>query len=167
MNKKTIDQEIVEDKIVKESIEGKIEKLADIKDIKSLSKEELRRVVRRSQAAYGGRLHIDESLKTPGKRLRIDNDDAATRQYLESLGYRIKITDGNFKVGSGSLSEPSSMGSTVQVEQGISLSQPGILYEIDEDLYQARKEIEAEDNDANLHQKITDNQFAGQNKGFN
>lgn len=130
------------------------------------SREELKRQVRRANLNYAGRLTIDEKLKTPGKRLRIDNDDGPTRQYLESLGYTVKI-DPNFKVGSGSLSEPNNMGSAIHVEQGITASQPGIVYEIDEDLYQARLEVAAEDNQALLQQTVEANQYEGMDKRYN
>jgi len=166
MNKKLEDTkvEIVEEKV--EILEEDI-KLKDITSGKvKVSKEELRRIVRRSQTEFVSRIHIDDKYKTPGKRLRIDNDDPETRQYLEGLGYVVKI-DPDMKAGSGSLSQKNSMGSTIQVEQGIRLSQPGIVYEIDEDLYQARQELEAEQNNERLKSKIEDTQYEGMDKRYN
>lgn len=133
-------------------------------DKKDLSEEELKRQrieklkekFRNVSFEDRNRLYIDDKYKKPGKVLRIDNDDPSTKNYLESLGYSIVRED--IKVGSGSLSEPSNMGSAVHIEQGIRLSQPGLLYEIDEDLYQARKEVEAEENDMQLQSTIEANQ---------
>jgi hypothetical protein len=165
MNKKIEDTKI---EVIEEVIEAPKE--VKLKDITAgrvkVSKEELRRIVRRSQTEFVSRIHIDDKYKTPGKRLRIDNDDAATRQYLESLGYVVKI-DPDMKAGSGSLSQKNSMGSTIQVEQGIRLSQPGIVYEIDEDLYQARLELEAEQNSEKLQSTIESNQYEGMDKKYN
>lgn len=145
MSKKSL----VEDKEVRVEDKSKTEK-----------KEALKRQIRRGNIEYHGRLYIDDKYKKPGKVLRIDNDDPATRKYLESLGYNIVRED--VKVGSGSLSEPSNMGSAVHIEQGINFSQPGILYEIDEDLYEARKEVEAEDNNSQLQDMVKANTYAGQ-----
>lgn len=128
---------------------------SEIED-KKRRKEELKEKFRKAELNYSGRLYIDDKYKKPGKVLRIDNDDPATRKYLESLGYAIVNSD--IKVGSGSLSEPSNMGSAIHIEQGIMFSQPGILYEIDEEVYEARKELEAESNDMQLQQTIEDNQ---------
>lgn len=121
-----------------------------------IDREELKRKIRRATLEYSGRLAIDDKYKKPGKILRIDNDDLATRKQLELLGYSVVLDE--VQVGSGSLSEPNNMGSAVHIEQGIRMSQPGILYEIDEELWKVRKEIEAEDNDAQLAQTIVDNQ---------
>lgn len=138
-------------------------KKPDVKSVvKKLTKEEYKEKFRNQSLEYKGRLYIDDKYKKPGKVLRIDNSDIATRNYLEQLGYT--IVQREVEVGSGSLSEPSSLGSAVHIEQGIINSQPGILYEIDEDLYNARKELEHEDNAAQLNQKIEDNQRSDQRK---
>lgn len=136
---------------------------------KRLKKEKLKEKYRNAELTYSGRLVIDDKYKKPGKVLRIDNDDFATRKYLESLGYTIVQKDigEDAKVGSGSLREPGDMGSAVHIEQGIVFSQPGILYEIDEDEYNARKEVEAEQNDAQLQNQIESNQYDGQDKSYN
>lgn len=124
---------------------------------KRLRIDKLKEKFRNSNIEYKGRLYIDEKHKKPGKVLRIDNDDPATRNYLEGLGYSV-VQDSSIKVGSGSLAEPSSMGSAVHIEQGIMISQPGVLYEIDDEYFTARKELEAEENDRQLQDKIEENQ---------
>lgn len=136
--------------------EVKIEEVKETKVVKKMTKEEYKEKFRSMNLQYTGRLHVDEKYKSPDKVLRIDNDDPATRKYLEDLGYTAVRRD--VEVGSGSLSEPGSMGSTVQIEQGITFSQPGILYEIDKDIYDARKEVEVEQNNQFLEQKIADSQ---------
>lgn len=123
---------------------------------KKLTKEELMAKVRQANLNYQGRLYIDDKYKKSDKITRIDNDDPATRRYLESLGYT--VVQEEVQVGSGSLSEPSSMGSEVHVEQGIRFSQPGILYEIDKDLYEARKEVECEMNNEHFLTEVDRNQ---------
>lgn len=123
---------------------------------KTLSKEdreELKRKYRQAHLDYAGRLYIDDKFRKPGKRLRVDNADPATVKYMKSLGWNVVI-DTDVKVGSGSLREPSNMGSAVHIEQSIhGTSQPGILYEIDEEAYQLRKEVEAELNSEQVQSK--------------
>lgn len=123
---------------------------------KKMTKEEYKEKFRKMDLQYTGRLHIDDKYKNPDKILRIDNDDPATRKMLADLGYTIVQRD--VEVGSGSLSQSSNMGSAVHVELGITFSQPGILYEIDKDLYEARKEVEVEQNNQFLADKIEESQ---------
>lgn len=137
-------------------VESKIEKSVETR---KPSREELKAKFRRVSLEYEGRLAIDDKYKTPGKVLRIDNDDLATRKYLESLGYT--PVKRKVEVGSGSLSEAhNTIGSEVHIEQGIVTSQPGILYECDQEVYDVRKELDAEANNAQLENTITDAQFA-------
>jgi len=120
-------------------------------------KDSVRAAYRRGELDYQGRLYVDPKYKRPGKTLRIDNDDLGTRLHMQRLGYTI-VQDHDVKVGSGSLSEPNNIGSEVHIEQSIyGQKQPGILYEIDSDLLAAREEIQAEDNDMLLHNKIQEN----------
>lgn len=122
------------------------------KETKEEIKARLRESIRRGELEYSGRLYIDPKYKKPGKVLRIDNADPATQEHLKKLGYTLVREP--VEVGSGSLSEPANMGgSIVHVEQGIRFSQPGLLYEIDEDLLKARRELEAEMNDAQLEHR--------------
>ena len=148
--KDTLTKDKVEIKKEEVAVEAapKEETATKVVETKKLTKEELKAKFRGAEMAYRGRLFVDDKYKKPDKVLRIDNDDAATRQYLAGLGY-VPVLE-NIVVGSGSLNEAHGMGSEVRVEQGVSFSQPGILYEIDKDLYDARKEIESEDNDAQL-----------------
>lgn len=130
--------------------------------------EKLKSKYREAPLDYQGRLYIDDKYKKPGKVQRIDNDDPATRKNLEKLGYTVVI-DENIKVGSGSLREPSNMGSAIHIEQAVyGQSQPGILYEIDEEEYIARKEVEAEHNEELLKAEIEKNQHSpDQQKHYN
>lgn len=157
-----IKKESVTPAVVESKTENKVEETKVETTPKKLTKEEYKERFRNQPIDYQGRLYIDDKYKTPGKRLRIDNDDPATRKYLEQLGYTIVQRD--VKVGSGSLSESSNIGSAVHIEQGIVHSQPGILYEIDEDLYQARKELEVEENNLIFEDKIKENQREDQQK---
>ncbi len=141
-------------------INKEIKSSKTIEETRRERKEKFKKEFRRVNLEYRGRLYIDEKYKKPGKVLRIDNDDAATRHYLSQLGYTVVHED--VKVGTGSLSETNNMGSAVHIEQGIMSSQPGILYEIDQDMYDARKELEAEDNNNLLQEMITANQYEGQ-----
>ena len=141
----------------------KIEDVAQELKTKKFTKEELIARVREANLQYQGRLFIDEKYKKPDKVLRIDNDDPATRAYMKSLGYT--IVQDEIPVGSGSLREPSNMGSAVHVEQAIyGQSQPGILYEIDKDLYEARQQVEAEENKKRFHQKVDEMTYDGMSK---
>lgn len=141
----------------------KIEKITEELKVKKFSKEELMARVREANLKYQGRVHIDEKYKKPDKVLRIDNDDAATRAYMKSLGYT--IVQDEIPVGSGSLRESSNMGSAVHVELAIyGQSQPGILYEIDKDLYEARQAVEAEQNSQRFHQKVDEMTYEGMSK---
>lgn len=140
--------------------EEKIEKVLSEEEHRE-RKEKFKKEFRRTNLEYRGRLFIDEKFKKPGKVLRIDNDDPQTRQMMAQLGYTI-VQDPDLKVGSGSLNETNNMGSAVHIEQGITFSQPGILYEIDEDLYEARKEIEAEENRKIFETTVAANRYDGQ-----
>jgi hypothetical protein len=134
----------------KEIKDVKLEEVAntEIKPTVEVKKAEKKKVYRRSEMVYQGRLHIDEQHKKPGKVGRVVNVKPGRIKYLESLGYQI-VTD-ETKIGSGSLSEPGQMGSAVQIDAGISVSQPAVYMEIDEDLYNERQAMKAEDNDAQL-----------------
>lgn len=149
MNKIALSKDTSEEKKVEATQEAKPTK-------KKMTKEEYKEKFRKMDLQYTGRLHIDEKYKNPDKILRIDNDDPATRKYLQELGYTIVQRD--VEVGNGSLNQPSNMGSAVHIEQGITFSQPGILYEIDRDMYEARKEVEVEQNNQLLNDKIEEAQ---------
>jgi hypothetical protein len=133
---------------------------------KKMTKEEYKEKFRKMDLQYTGRLHVDEKYKNPDKVLRIDNDDPATRKYLEDLGYSPVMRQDDANTGSGSLNEPVSLDSFVRFEQSITpgKSQPGILYEIDKDIYDARKEVEWEQNDEMLQDKIKEAQRPDQIK---
>lgn len=137
-----------------ETKEVKTETATETKAVskKKMTKEEYKEKFRKMDLQYTGRLHIDEKYKNPDKILRIDNDDAATHKYLTELGYTLVKRD--VEIGSGSLSQGSDMGSAVHIELGITFSQPGVLYEIDKDIYEARKEVEVEQNNQFLEDKI-------------
>lgn len=132
---------------------------------KKFTKEELMAKVRAANMNYEGRIYVDEKYKKPDKVLRIDNGDAATRHYMKSLGYTIVQRQEDAKTGSGSLREPSSMGSEVEFELAIyGQSQPAIAYEIDKDLYEARQEVEAEMSKQKFHNTVDDLSFEGMTK---
>jgi len=140
--------------------ENTVEDTKESKPIKKkMTKEEYKEKFRNMDLQYTGRLHVDEKYKNPDKVLRIDNDDPATRKYLSELGYTpVKRIEGAVN-GSGSLNESQNLDSYVRFEQAITgQSQPGILYEIDKDLYDARKEVEVEQNNELLQSKIEDMQ---------
>lgn len=137
-------------------VDAKVEeKRTELKKREAIEKRkaELREKNKSGGLHYHGRLVIDPKYKKPGKVLRIDNDDMSTHQHLLSLGYTV-VQDPDMNVGSGSLSEGHKLGSVVTIEQGINMSQPGILYEIDEDLLIARQELESEANDRQLQSNI-------------
>jgi hypothetical protein len=126
---------------------------------KKMTKEEYKEKFRKMDVQYTGRLHVDEKYKNPDKVLRIDNDDPATRKYLAELGYTPVTRIEGAANGSGSLNEASNLDSYVRFEQSIAgQSQPGILYEIDKDLYDARKEVEVEQNNELLQSKVEEMQ---------
>lgn len=168
MSKKEVIKEIketIEIKTLSDQIGEVIEDNTTLeikKPAKKLTKEEYKEKFRKVNLQYSGRLYIDEKYKNPDKVLRIDNDDAATRKLMAELGYT--VVQRQVEVGSGSLSQGSNLGSEVHIEQGISFSQPGILYEIDKEAYEARKELEIEDNNNKLEQTIEDSQREDQQK---
>jgi len=141
-------------------IETKVEDTKESKPVKKkMTKEEYKEKFRKMDLQYTGRLHVDEKYKNPDKILRIDNDDPATRKYLAELGYTPVTRIEGAANGSGSLNESQNLDSYVRFEQAIAgESQPGILYEIDKDLYEARKEVEVEQNNELLQSKIEDMQ---------
>ena len=146
-------------KIEEENSTNQSEFNVEEKQERKLSRDELKAKYRRVAMEYSGRLTIDDKYKVPGKVLRIDRGDLATRKNLEMLGYT-PVRDRNVQVGTGSLSEANSrLGSEVSVEMGIVHSDPGILYECDQEVYDVRKEIEAEANTAQLENTISDAQF--------
>ncbi len=110
--------------------------------------------VRRKDMQQAGPLYIDESLKTPGKVLRIVNADKPGRvKYLQRLGYTIK-EDPDFKVGDDIVGK-SLLGSSVTVELSTTTGKhcQGVVMEIDEDIYdeiKADKEEEAQEIDKAL-----------------
>ncbi len=140
----------------KEEVTTEVKETVDTKStLKKPTREEIKAKYRAAKLEYTGRLYIDDKYKSPDKILRIDDDTPQKRKELELLGYRVVQAD--IKVGSGSLRESSNMGSAVHIEQGINISQPGILYEIDKDVYEARMELEIEENESMLDDKIETN----------
>jgi hypothetical protein len=119
--------------------------------------EKVRKEFRRPDLENRGRLHIDAELKKPGKVLRVVSCKPGRVKYLESLGYRVVQNEG-MKVGSGSLSENSGLGSAVTLDAGINHSTPSVVMEIDEDLYKARQKVKTEMNDEQLQAEIAANQ---------
>ncbi|HEY3526016.1 MAG TPA: hypothetical protein VGK47_07460 [Nitrososphaeraceae archaeon] len=113
--------------------------------------------LKRVQLEYEGRLYIDPKYKKPGKVLRVVSCNPGRVRQLEAMGYT--IVQDETKIGSGSLREPGQLGSAVTVEAGIRQSDPSILMEIDEDLFNARLEYKAEQNDAQLEMQIESAQY--------
>lgn len=146
---------------LEESSLKEVSKVSETRDApKKLTREELKEKFRKVAMGYSGRLTIDDKYKKPGKVLRIDNDDLATRKYLSELGYT-PVTD-HVEVGSGGLHQSHNMGSEIHIEQGITFSQPGILYECDQEVFEVRMELEAEMNNEQLQSMIESNQRADQ-----
>lgn len=74
--------------------------------------------MRRAEDDNMGRLYYDEELEEDGFEYRIVNDTPGRVKYLQRLGYEL-VQDFRGKVGSGSLQEPSSTDSLVEIEVGI------------------------------------------------
>lgn len=118
-----------------------------------LSKEELKKKIRRGNLQFQGRLRIDDKYKTPGKVLRVVSLKPGRKEYLESLGYRARP---DIQIGGDTLEQAKGTGGVFDL--GINHSNPSIVMEIDQDLYDARQEVKSEDNEAIFKAKVAENQ---------
>lgn len=129
-------------------------------EIRRTGFEENKTEIRRPEEDYRGRLYVDPKYQKPGKVLRVVNDKAGNIEYLLSIGYTF-VRD-EVKVGQGSLSDMSGLGSAVQIEVGRNVSQKAYLMEIDKDLFDRRQAEKVRVNREALDSKIEANRFPGQ-----
>lgn len=123
-------------------------------------KKETKKPIRRAAIENPGRLYFDEKYKKPGKVYRVVNDTPGRVKYLESLGYEI-VRD-EMKIGEDTVDNASSLGSALTMDVGKHKSQPAVVMECDEDIYNERQALKAEENTAMFEDSKASGQYKGQ-----